>query len=82
MKETQRDTDWFDPWVQKFPGVENGNPLQYSCLVNSMDKGTWWATVHGITKSWTRLNDYAHERQSACYEFGVLMRERDQSTFS
>jgi len=29
------------------------NPLQYSCLENSMDRGAWWATVHGVTKSWT-----------------------------
>ena len=33
------------------PGIGNGNPLQYSCMENSMDRGTWWATVHGITKS-------------------------------
>ena len=32
------------------PGEGNGNPPQYSCLENSMDRGTWWATVHGITK--------------------------------
>ena len=35
------------------PGVENGNPLQYSCLENSMDRGAWWATVHGAAKSLT-----------------------------
>ena len=35
------------------PGVENGNPLQYACLGNSMDRGTWQATVHSITKCWT-----------------------------
>ena len=35
----------------------NGNPLQYSCLENSMDGGAWWATVHGVTKSWTWLSD-------------------------
>ena len=35
------------------PGEVNGNPLQYSCLENSMDRGTWLATVHGVTKSWT-----------------------------
>ena len=34
-------------------GEGNGNPLQYSCLENPMDNGTWWATVHGVTKSWT-----------------------------
>ena len=32
------------------PGGGNGNPLQYSCLGNSMDRGAWWATVHGATK--------------------------------
>ena len=36
------------------PGEGNGYPLQYSCLENSMDRGTWQATVHGVTKSWTR----------------------------
>ena len=35
----------------------NGNSLQYSCLENPMDKGAWWATDHGVTKSWTRLSD-------------------------
>ena len=34
------------------PGLGNGNPLQYCCLENSLDRGTWWATVHGIAKSW------------------------------
>ena len=34
-------------------GEGNGNPLQYSCLENSMDRGAWWATVHGTAKSWT-----------------------------
>ena len=38
-------------------GEGNGNPLQYSCLENSMDRGAWQATVHGVTKSWTRLSD-------------------------
>ena len=35
------------------PGGGKGNPLQYSCLGNPMDRGAWWATVHGVTKSWT-----------------------------
>ena len=35
------------------PGEGNGNSLQYSCLGNPMDRGAWWATVHGVTKSWT-----------------------------
>ena len=36
-------------------GEGNGNPLQYSCLENPMDRGAWWAIVHGVTKRWTRL---------------------------
>ena len=36
-------------------GEGNGTPLQYSCLENPMDGGAWWATVHGVAKSWTRL---------------------------
>ena len=43
----------FAPWVRKIPGVGNGNPLQYSCLENPMDRVAWWATIHGAEKSWT-----------------------------
>ena len=43
------------------PGVGNGNPLQYSCLENPMDRGAWWATVHGVANSWTRLSLCAHD---------------------
>ena len=39
-------------------GEGNGNPLQYSCLENPMDGGAWLATVHGVTKSWTRLCNF------------------------
>ena len=45
------------PEYQKSPGAGNGNPLQYSCLDSSMDRGAWYATVHGATKSWTRLTN-------------------------
>ena len=41
------------PGSGKSPGEGNGNPLQYSCLENPMDRGAWWATVHGVAKSWT-----------------------------
>ena len=41
----------------KSPGGGHGNPLQYSCLENPMDRGPWWATVHGVTKNQTQLND-------------------------
>jgi len=43
------------PGLGRYPGEGNGNPLQYSCLKNSMDRGAWWATVHSVTKSWTWL---------------------------
>ena len=36
----------------------NGTPLQYSCLENPKDEGAWWAAVHGVAKSWTRLNNF------------------------
>ena len=39
------------------PGESSGDPLQYSCLENPMDKGAWWATVHGVTKRQTQLSD-------------------------
>ena len=41
------------PVLGKTHGEGNGNLLQCSCLENSMDRGAWWATVHGVTKSWT-----------------------------
>ena len=44
------------------PEEGNSNPLQYSCLENSMDGGTSYATVHGVTKSRTRLSDFAFAR--------------------
>ena len=46
------------PGSGKSPGEGNGNPLQYSCLENPMDKGAWLATVHGVAKSRTRLSDF------------------------
>ena len=45
----------FIPGSGRSPGEGNGNPLQYSCLENPMDRGAWWATVHTVTKSQTRL---------------------------
>ena len=42
---------------RRFPGEGNGNPFQYSCLENSMDRGAWQATVHGLEKSRTRLSN-------------------------
>ena len=45
------------PGLGRFPGEENGNPLQYSCLENPMDRGAWQATVHGGHKSRAQLGD-------------------------
>ena len=47
-----RSPGWKDPLEE-----ENGNPLQYSGLESPIDRGAWWATVHGVTKSRTQLND-------------------------
>ena len=47
------------PGLGKSPGEGHGNPPQYSCLENPMDREAWWTTVHRVAKSWTRLNDYA-----------------------
>ena len=45
------------PGLGRFLGEGHGNPLQYSCLENPIDVGAWWATVHGVAKSQTRLSD-------------------------
>ena len=45
------------PGSGKSPDEENGNPLQYSCLRNPIERGAWWATVHGVAKGQTQLRD-------------------------
>ena len=55
------------------PGEGNGNPLQYSCLENFMDGGAWWATVHGVAKSRTRLSDFTQE-----IFFGTFSRQKEE----
>ena len=49
-----RDTTSLIPGSGEPPGGGNDNSLQYSCLENSTNRGAWWATVHGVTKSWTQ----------------------------
>ena len=44
------------PGSGRSPGGANDNPFQYACLVNSMDRGAWRATVHGVLKGWTQLS--------------------------
>ena len=56
-------------------GEGHGPPLQYSCLGNPMDRGAWWATVHGVAKSRTRLSDFA-------FTFHFLAMEKEMATHS
>ena len=56
MWETQESEVWI-PGLGRSPKGGNGNPLQYSFLGNPMDRGAWWATVHEVTRSWTRLSN-------------------------
>ena len=44
------------PVLERVPEVGNGNPLQYSCLENCMDRGAWQATAHGVSKSWRQVS--------------------------
>ena len=51
--------DWGSiPGLGRSPGEGNGNPLQYSCLENPMNREAWWATVHRVAKSQTGLSDF------------------------
>ena len=69
------------PGSGRSSGEENGNPLQYSCLENPMDRGAWWATVHGVPKSQTGLRTNFHFHSivwichgaaiTICSDFGV-----------
>ena len=52
------------PGSGRSPGEGNRNPLQYSCLGNPMDRGAWRATVHGVTKSWACLSDWARAHRT------------------
>ena len=56
-------------------GEGDSTPLQYSCLENPMDGGAWWAAVHGVAKSWTRLSDFTFT-----FHFHVL--EKEMATHS
>ena len=68
------------PGSGRSPGEGNGSPLQYSCLGNPMDRGAWRATVHGLTKSWTRLLQLNHHaRQNKhFYEIPMKVFRRDR----
>ena len=52
------------PELERSPGGGHGNPHQYSCLENPMDRGAWPATVHGVAKSQTRLSTAQHREEA------------------
>ena len=63
------------PASGRSPRERHGNPLQYSCLENPMNRGAWWAAVHGVAKSWTRLTDFTFT-----FQFHAL--EKEMATHS
>ena len=72
----------YSPWsckeldmIEQLIGEVNGNPLQYSCLANSMDRGVWWVEVHGVARSRSRLSDF-----SFTFHFRAL--EKEMATHS
>ena len=74
-----RDADSI-PGSGKSPGGGNGNPLRYSCLENPMDRGAWWATVHRVTKSRTRLKQLSmHTCMCECGKLMPLICETERS---
>ena len=62
------------PGVGRSPGEGNGNPLQFSCLGNPMDRGAWRATVHSITKSQTQLSTHTFKAQREIFLIQVKPR--------
>ena len=66
---------WQYTQVYAIAGEGNGNSLQYSCLENPMDGGAWWAAVHGVAKSQTRLTDFT-------FTFHFHSLEREMATHS
>ena len=61
------------PGLGRSPGEGNGNPLQYSWLENSIDRGVWWGIVHGISTNQTRLSDYAQPHTISLYSRSMLL---------
>jgi len=53
------------PGSGRYPGGGHGNPLQYSCPENPMDRGAWWATVPRVAKSWTQLKQFSKNTRNA-----------------
>ena len=62
-------------YIYTYTGEGNGIPLQYSCLENPMDRGAWWAAVHGVAKSQTQLSDFP-------FTFHLHALEKEMATHS
>ena len=83
------------PGSERSPGNQNGYPLQYSCLENLMDRGAWWTTVHGVTRSqaWLKwpsstacvvrqiLNHWEHQRSPLQKMFLLLIYQAEKMKF-
>ena len=74
MQETQEDVG-FISGSGRFPGGGNGNPFQYSCLENPMDRGDLWAKVHTVTKGWKRLSMQAQYIAKIGLSYGASGKE-------
>ena len=77
------------PGLGRSPVERHGNPLQYSCLENHMDRGAWWATVHGVAKSWTRLKWLSTHTHICIYMYlsiytyiGFIFMKKDQIIYT
>ena len=64
------------------PGGGHGNPLWSSCLGNPLDRGAWWATVHGVAKSWTRLSNWTTQLLGLDLVKGIWYKEMPLSLLS
>ena len=62
-----------NPRVGQIPGEENGNPLQYSCLENPIDRRAWWAAVHGVAKSQTGLKQLSKQASNVTLPYCTLV---------
>ena len=65
------------PGLGRSPGEGNGNPLQYSCLENPIDRGAWQATVHGVAKSWTLQRIHFHFQERSKFLISKTRSERE-----
>ena len=68
----------FNPWVRKIPWRRKCNPLQYSCLENSMNRGGWRATIHGVAKSQRWLSNWAPMHHLTLIRMAIIKKSRNR----